>query len=416
MGARSRFPVTYVNVLRLPRALRAFVPSIIGKFSFAMVSLSLLLLVQERGGSYAVSGAVAGAFGLANVAVSPLRARMVDRLGGQRVLICLSLGYAIGLTGVVFAVDLGLSAPVLIALGALAGLFPPPLGAVMRGHWAQLSPTDHHRSRAYSLDAVVEELIFVVGPLLASGALLLPHGPEIGVAVAAGAGLLGTLGMASAGIPAIVHERTPRRGKAAWVGPLGRPGLWPVLAILVAVGVVLGSVEVLSTARANIAGSPELAGLFIACASLGSATGGLLYGARTWHRSQQARLFILGTGMCAAMVVVAIVDGVPAQLALFAVVGTFMAPTMVTGYLLADELAPPSERTEASALINTAVNLGAAVALALAGLLLDSMSIVGTTLTVTAIATGFIGVAGVAARSHRGIGKEASTMQSARRD
>lgn len=55
-----------------------------------------------------------------------------------------------------------------------------------------------------------------------------------------------------------------------------------------------------------------------------------------------------------------------------AVVGFFLAPSLVTGYLLSDHLTEAGVRTEASNWINTAVNAGAAVAAGALGVVVDS--------------------------------------------
>ncbi|MFT2690667.1 hypothetical protein [Clavibacter zhangzhiyongii] len=76
--------------------------------------------------------------------------------------------------------------------------------------------------------------------------------------------------------------------------------------------------------------------------------------------------------------VVARIPAAPDALALVAVavalvpVGLFLAPAMVTGYLLADERTAPEVRTEASAWVNTAVNTGVALAAGVVGAVVDA--------------------------------------------
>lgn len=54
-----------------------------------------------------------------------------------------------------------------------------------------------------------------------------------------------------------------------------------------------------------------------------------------------------------------------------ALIGLFLAPSLITGYLIADTIVPDTSRTEASTWINTSVNLGASLASAAAGLVID---------------------------------------------
>ncbi|MFT2690666.1 hypothetical protein [Clavibacter zhangzhiyongii] len=111
----------YLAVLALPGALRTFLPALLGRLSFAMVTLGLLLLVQSATGSFAAAGLASGAFGLANVLASPARARLVDARGQRPVLVALALGHAPGLVALLAVVRA--DAPVGIVV-AVAGASP----------------------------------------------------------------------------------------------------------------------------------------------------------------------------------------------------------------------------------------------------------------------------------------------------
>lgn len=402
MQVHAAGKTSYWDVLRLPQARRAFIPTVWGKLSLSMASLALLLLVQTETGDFALSGAVAAGFGIGNVVAAPFRARCVDYWGPRKVLPWLAAGYAVGLTAVVAAVMFSVPELMTVVLGGLAGVFPPPLGAVMRGVWTRVSPTEGVRVRAYSLDAVVEELIFIGGPLVVGALVLLPSGPMIAVVASAGIGLLGTLGLASAPLPE--PDRTVQRasGWRGWAGVLRHARMWPVLLTLVSVGIVLGAVEVLSTAYAHHAGNAALAGALVASTAFGSAVGGLLYGTRAWRSRKLTRLLFLAMGACTCLAAAAWLGNLMALLAVFAVAGLFIAPAMVTGYLASDEAVVPAERTEASTLINTAVNLSAAAALGLGGMWMAGATVTGAAYLLAGTAVMCI-VAGsaIAALTHR---------------
>lgn len=392
--------VTYLDVLRLPHVLRVLVPTIVGKLSFAMVSLGLLLLVQSSSEGFAVSGAVAGAFGIGNVVVAPLRARLVDRFGARRVLALLALGYTAGLVGLVLVASSSAPAWALVLLGAFSGVCTPPLGAVVRGIWVLLSPTDQHRRRAYSLDAVIEELIFIIGPLSVGVVMLMPNGPTIAVLAAAATGLLGTLGVVSGPTPTPVQRRDRGGDWRTWVGPLRHLRFWPVLLVLAAVGLVLGAAELLATAYGPAIGDAG-PGVLLACFALGSAAGGLMYGARQWDGPAVPRMAALGVGALTVLVAMVWITHFGAQLAAFVVMGLFVSPSLIAGYLAADDLAPAEERTEASALINTAVNAGAALAFALGGALADGLTVGAAAAYLSAVGAALITLAVASYTAHR---------------
>lgn len=79
-------------------------------------------------------------------------------------------------------------------LTGAAGACAPPLGPVMRTAWSALLPDPALRQRAFSLDTVAEELLYVGGPLAAGVFIAVGH-PAIGVGVSAGLLLSGTLVM-----------------------------------------------------------------------------------------------------------------------------------------------------------------------------------------------------------------------------
>ncbi|MBM7412031.1 putative MFS family arabinose efflux permease [Clavibacter michiganensis] len=382
----------YLAVLALPGALRVFLPAMLGRLSFAMVALALLLLVQARTGSFAAAGLATGAFGLANVLASPARARLVDARGQRPVLVALAVAHALGLVGVLAVVRVSAPVAVVVATAALAGLAMPPLGAAMRVVWAALVPDARMRTRAYSLDAVGEEVVFTVGPLLVA-ALVAVADPEVAVLASAAASVLGTLGMTSSrlsraqgGRPTPPREATAggaeRAARRRPADPLRQPLVIPLLVMLLGVGAVLGSVEVAVAALAERAGSTALAGPLLAAFAAGSAVGGLAYGTRAWRAPARIRLVVLVAAMLAATALLAgVAAGLPAApdaLALLLLgaalvpVGLFLAPAMVSGYLLADAQTAPSVRTEASAWVNTAVNTGVALAAAGVGAVVDA--------------------------------------------
>ena len=146
-----------------------------------------------------------------------------------------------------------------------------------------------------------------------------------------------------------------------------------MLIALLGVGVELGTVEVVAPTIADRQGSVGLAGILLAAFAAGSAVEGLLYGERTWRSSLVKRLLIsvtVRTALCALLTTLEFVVVLGFGLA---AVGFFLAPSLVTGYLLADDLTAAEVRTEASSWINTAANAGAAVAALMVGFDMDAV-------------------------------------------
>lgn len=77
---------SYARVLRRPGALAFSSAALVARLPISMVGLGIVLLVQERTGSYGLAGTVAAVFVLAEAAFAVLHGRWVDHFGQSRVL------------------------------------------------------------------------------------------------------------------------------------------------------------------------------------------------------------------------------------------------------------------------------------------------------------------------------------------
>lgn len=356
-------------VLLLPGALRALLPALIGRSALAMGGLALLLAVQDSTGSYAQAGLATGVFGMANVIAAPWRARAVDRCGQRPALLTLAAGQASGfLVLALLASGEGVAGGWFLALSAVVGLTAPPLGAAMRVIWASLTVPGDQRTKAFSIDAVCEELLFVGGPVVIT-AVIVATSPGAGLLLTSAAVLVGTAAMTSSASSGALRGTGGRGARGA--RPLRQPGFVRVLIVLLGVGGVLGVVEIAAPAVAAQRDAVAAAGWLLAAFAGGSALGGFLYGQLNLSAGIGTRLCALCLGMGLAASAVSLLDSLAPFAFGLALVGFCLAPSLVTGYVIADALVPESGRTEASTWINTAVNLGASLASAAAGAVID---------------------------------------------
>lgn len=359
-------------VLFIPGALRSFAPSLLGRLSLAIAGLALVLAIQSATGSFATAGVVSAFFGLANVVASPWRARALDRWGASRVLSLLGAVHTAGFAAIASILSVGVSTlPVLLTLASVAGLSAPPFGAAMRVTWADLTEPGHQRSRALSLDATSDELVFVVGPIIAASVVTLASGPAA-LALVALTALLATVGFSSS--RAVRSRRGSQPTDAGTnIRVITMPGFGRILIVLCGVGPVLGTFEIVTPAVATTHHAEVASGWLLAALSAGSAAGGIAYGHLGWRAGLGARLFgcAIGIGLVTLAGALTAALGLVAFGVTAAIAGFFLAPALITGYLAADDMAPEHSRTEASAWMNTALNLGASVATAGAGIVVS---------------------------------------------
>ncbi|MEX3103049.1 MFS transporter [Streptomyces sp. ST1015] len=370
---------SYRAVLQLPYALRTFGSALVARLSYGLVALSVLLTTVDATGSYATAGVVMAVFGGTMVVLTPFRATLVDRHGPRRALPPMVLLYTAFLCAFAFAAVRPDPSPLTLGtLIALAGACAPPLGPTMRAVWSELAPGKGMLQRAYSLDGVAEELLFVVGPVLV-GVLVGVASPVAGVLASAAVMVVGTWGFvrspgvrgfrggAGSGSDAYVGDecRTPDSSSAS-----PRALLVP-LALTAATGLALSAADLLVTAFADRHGyAPGAAAWTLAALSVGSAAGGLLNGAVDWRTPARTRLPRLAATLGLLLIAAGAAPDIVTLAALLTLAGAFVTPVITTSYLVAEETTAPTARTRAGAWINTAVNAGSSAGAAGAGLLL----------------------------------------------
>ncbi|MGW5099126.1 MFS transporter [Streptomyces sp. NPDC004100] len=377
--ARPTAP-SYAAVLRVPHARRTFAAALTGRFSNGVIPLAVLLSVNRVTGSYAVSGAVMSLFGGAAVFLMPVRASLVDRYGARRALPPMAGLYAVLLCVLAALVwRPGVPAPLIGAAAALAGACVPPLGPVMRAVWSALVADRHLQRRAYSLDGVAEELLFVSGPVLV-GVLITWAPPASGILLGALLVLGGTAAFVTS--PAMTGLRAGsrtgagagRRATSRRTRSGGVPGLLVPVVVAAGAGLALSGAELLVAAYAE-QGSYGTAVVpwVLGALSVGSALGGLVNGAVDWRLSARARLAGFTAGLGLMIAAAGLAPGLWTLTAAMVLTGVFIAPTLTTAYLLADETAPEDARTRAGAWVNMAVNGGSSSGSLIAGALIGRL-------------------------------------------
>lgn len=358
----------YGEVLAAPGARQALVASVFGRLALGMTGLAILLLVRNATGSYADAGFVSAAYAVSFAVAAPFRARGADRRGPAVVL--RSTGIAQPLAFLLLAVLAEAGAPTVAMAGAagLIGVSVPPLGSVMRALWGELV-AGNQLATAYSLESVVVELCFVLGPLVVGALALLA--PEAGVLAC---GLVAATGALALAANPRVRQVVPHAARpTSLLGPLVSPVVRACLLNVLWIGTGFGTIEVGVLAFVDEQGrSRAAAGVVLAVWSLGSVVGGLVYGGLhlTAPASRQLPLLVALTGVAAALPVLS--PGVVLLALLLAVAGSTIAPFSACNSLLLGSSAPPGTVTEAFAWNGSMIFGGAAMGTAVAGVLVDS--------------------------------------------
>ncbi|GHA90291.1 MFS transporter [Streptomyces chryseus] len=351
----------YAELLRTRHAARLLAGTLVGRLPNATAPIAIVLLARAEGGSYTLAGGLAAVYGLANAVGQPLLGRAVDLYGQPRVQLPAAVLSALGMVLLTIAGTDPL--PLAYAAVALAGVFTPPLEGGLRALWPDVLGREDRVHRAYAMDAVAQEIMFTVGPLLVT-LLVALWSPAAALLVINAVGVLGALSVVLSE-PSRTWRSAPR--EAHWLGALRSPGLLALLGSFFFVGLALGSITVAGVAYADDHGREAVYGWLMAALGLGALGGGMLYGARQWAGAPERRLRFIVALLAAGYLPLMLTPGVPAMVVLAAVSGVFLAPALACAFIVVDRHAPRGTVTEAFSWLVTTFGVGAAVGTGVAG-------------------------------------------------
>jgi MFS family permease len=358
-------------LLQRPGASGLLGAGLVGRIPMGTVGLSLTLLVLEGTGSYASAGAMTAVMTLSAAVGVPVAGRLADRVGQRRFLPVVVALNSAALVVLAVLIARGWPQPWWWAAGVLAGVTLPNLRGITRTRWPAIARGHRERARAAALETVADECAFLLGPLLAT-AVALRFGPVTALVVAAAAGLAGGLALAAQhrGEPPRPAARTAAPVPGAAAAPAGSGAL---LAAVLALGAMFGSLHVGAVAFAS-ATAEHLTGVLISALAVGSLAAGLVLSTGVLpspDRRLRAGTVVLALGLAP----LPFVASPTAFAGCAAVAGLGVAAAMTGGYSLVDRLVPRDRITEGMALVTAALSLGSAIGAALAGRLVDVVSL-----------------------------------------
>ncbi|GAA0910661.1 MFS transporter [Streptomyces thermoalcalitolerans] len=351
----------YLEVLRARHAARLLTGTLVGRLPNAVASIMIVLFVRAEGGTYSLAGTLAAVYGVANAVGQPVLGRLVDRYGQPRVQLPAALAAALAMA--VFALT-GIKTPVLAAaLVAASGLFTPPLEGGLRALWPFVLRRQDQVHTAYAMDAVAQEVMFTLGPLLVTLCASL-WSARAALMVLNLLGVLGALSVVCSP-PSRAWRSAPR--EAHWLGALRSPGLLALLGVFLFVGVALGSITVAAASYADTHGGDTVYGRLMAGLGLGALVGGAVYGARQWSGAPERRLRVLVALLAVCYLPLMLRPGVAAMVLLAVLSGVFLAPCVACAFVIVDRHAPAGTVTEAFSWLVTTFTVGSSLGTGVAG-------------------------------------------------
>lgn len=353
----------------------------IGRLPTAMAALALVRLVVDSGGDFAFAAVLTAIFVIAGTIGQPLLGRIVDRYGHPRAVIVGAATIAtlsfIG-TALLFTTTPAIS----IVLVGMAGLATPPIESILRGLWPRMFPESRTLSSAYAIDLAVQEIRFVVGPMVTAAGIVL-FGATGNIVLMAALGFAGAV--VYAGSPEMRHtaravvteddetaiERHPRHGTPLASAPFRR-----LLLLVLGAAVPVGAFTISATAYATSLGRPELGPLALALNAAGAVVGAALIA--RWPLSPPAERAVRPLAIALALLYLPTALAVappPAWLAAAFVSGLCFTPLLTQIFALTPRIVPHQHAIEANAWVISIFAVGVASGTLLAGITIDAAGI-----------------------------------------
>ena len=378
----------YRSILSRPGTALFSGTGVVARMPISMLGVGIVLLVSQATGSYGVAGSVSGVQLVAAAVVAVPMGRLIDRFGQARVAAPAVASFGLGLGLLCVSVQRGWPVALTYLFAVVAGLSLPPIGSCVRARWSHALRGDPRAVQtAFALEAVADEVVFMVGPILVTVLATTVH-PVAGLGTAIALACVGTWFLATQ--RATEPPASPRAAVRSDRPRMPWRTVVPLMVVSLALGAQLGNAEVVTVAFSQEQGSRAYAGPLLAVWAFGSLLAGLVSGAITWRRGPDDRLRWGTVLITATMVPLTFVGSVPVMALVLFVAGFAIAPTLIAVMSLTEQRVPPARLTEGMAFVQTGIVAGVAPGAAIGGAVVDASG--ASTAYLVSIAAGVLGI------------------------
>lgn len=358
---------TYREIFSARGAAGFSAAGFVARLPIAMVGIGIVTMLSQLRGDYGLAGALSAVFALAYAAITPLVSRAVDRFGQRAVLPAAAVTSACSLAAMLLCVRLEAPDFVLFLLAIPAGCMPT-IGAMVRARWTALYRGRPQLRTAFAFESVLDEVCFIAGPVISVG-LSVSVFPEAGPLLALVLLVIGTFALvAQRGTEPAVRDRSEHTGGSV----VRNPSMWVLVAVMLAMGTIFGTVDVTSIAFATDRGTPAAATIGLALFAGASAVAGVVFGALRPGAALRRQLVLTTTAVAVLLWPLLLVDSMLTLTGALAVAGISVAPTLIVATTLVETVVPQDKLTEGITWTVTGLGVGVAVGSAVAGQMIDA--------------------------------------------
>lgn len=425
MSARSQSK--YARLFAYPGARAFCMAGALARLPMSMMGLGIVLAINHLYDNWTIAGAMTACYVLAQAAVTPMYAKLFDRFGQRKVgIIALSAQVS---TMLLFACAalIRVNLTLLFVLAMLMGVTQFAFGALVRTRWAytlRAETDDALINLAYALESGVDELVFILGPILAAWLATSVH-PVSQLFVPILASSIGGFWFFSLKntqpVLQVVHvesadacdsdvleaintdnahatSESPVANKFSWRNLHAKKprvqtknvllyrGILPLVFMFLVFNMSFSAFDVSVTAAMKTQGLEQLVGLQLALFACGSFVGAMLFGSIRLPGSNWSHLIVFLTLLTLGFVIMNMsLDNLVLLGTVEVLSGLCISPIFATGNLIVKGTIPESSLTEGLSWLTTAGAVGTSLGSMVAGTVIDAFdSHIGMTVPWTA--------------------------------
>lgn len=359
---------TYRELFQAKGAKGFALAGLLARLPLPMTGIGIITMLSQITGSYGLAGAVAATFVLTYALMSPQISRLIDRHGQGRLLPAAAGLSVLGILLLLACSYWRLADWTLFVGAALAG-FMPSMSAMVRARWTAIYRGKAQLKTAYSLETVLDEVTFIAGPPISVG-LSVAVLPQAGTLAAAVFLAIGVFALAvQVGTEPPVEADAATGQDSTSVFRLADVRLLTLL--MVAMGLIVGTVDIVSVAFAEQMDMPAAASVVLSCYAIGSCVAGLVFGVLKLDTPLHKLLLLGGLATAATTLPLLVVGNIIGLAIAVLVAGLFFAPTMIVAMSLVERIVPESKLTEGMTWLLAGLNVGVAGGAAASGQVVD---------------------------------------------
>ncbi len=359
----------YVEFIRQPDVVRLLFVALLTRMPVGMVGFAMLMFLRETLGNFKLAGSAVGINFVAMAVTAPIVGRLIDRHGARVPLVVTGTVQPLALLGVLLAARHELPFAAVAACAALAGAFASPITTLTRTAWRNRFVCEEDRRTAFSLDAVMIEVNFTLGPAIVAFILAQASATAsfaFAIAVVVGAFLVFLAG------PTLRYVRRSESAERHMFGPLTEPRLWLVFIASFGLTSCFGLLEVGYPAYATALSMPAVGGILLSINSFGSALGGAIFGGLNLRAPMERQFACVLSLMAIPVFLHTVVTGTLALAVVAFLAGALIAPSIASQSVLISRFAPAQYATEAFTWSSTFIVSGLGAGMALGGYLVET--------------------------------------------